>query len=208
MNTKEAVLQRGRTTKMKSRISLNVLACAVALACLVSTGCRKKPVGVTPLPGSRVVPGDVGQGGIMGAGGIDDQGITGTPMSSVDRSGWSQDRSMFTSETVHFDYDSSAIRESEKTKIETVAAYFKNNTSSSVALKVEGHCDERGTEEYNRALGERRALAIRDYLILSGVAGDRVDTVSFGEDKPVAMGHDESAWKQNRRGEFVVLTAP
>ena len=197
---------------MKSRISFNLLVCAVALACLASTGCRKKPVGVTPLPGSRVQPlSDPNQGGLMG-GMQSGQGVSGSEFSGIAQgpghAGWNENREQFNSETVYFDYDSSAIKDSEKSKIETVAAYFNGNTSSAVALKVEGNCDERGTEEYNRALGERRALAIREYLVRSGVAADRIDTVSFGEDKPAVMGHDESAWRQNRRGEFVVLTAP
>jgi peptidoglycan-associated lipoprotein len=73
-----------------------------------------------------------------------------------------------------------------------------------VKLLVEGHCDERGTEEYNRSLGERRALALREELARMGIDPSRIRTVSFGEDKPFAQGHDESAWRQNRRGEFVL----
>jgi peptidoglycan-associated lipoprotein len=73
---------------------------------------------------------------------------------------------------------------------------------------VEGNCDERGTEEYNRSLGERRALALRESLISLGIEATRVDTISYGEDKPVATGHDEAAWKQNRRGDFIQLTPP
>jgi peptidoglycan-associated lipoprotein len=70
---------------------------------------------------------------------------------------------------------------------------------------VEGHCDERGTEEYNRALGERRALAVRDYLMNLGIDGDRIFTISYGEDLPAADGHDENAYRLNRRAEFVLL---
>jgi peptidoglycan-associated lipoprotein len=75
-----------------------------------------------------------------------------------------------------------------------------------VALLVEGHCDERGTEEYNRSLGERRALALREALASQGVSPMRVTTRSFGEDRPAVPGNNESAYRQNRRGEFVVLT--
>ena len=108
--------------------------------------------------------------------------------------------------SVHFAYDSSAVRSSDKSKIASVADYLKNNPN--VAVRVEGNCDERGTEEYNRSLGERRALAGREELIGLGIPSDRVDTLSYGEDKPASDGHNESAWKENRRDDFVVLTPP
>ena len=76
------------------------------------------------------------------------------------------------------------------------------------AVLVEGNCDERGTEEYNRSLGERRALAGREYLIKLGIDADRVDTITYGEDRPADPGHNEAAWAKNRRDDFVVLTAP
>jgi len=72
-------------------------------------------------------------------------------------------------------------------------------------LVIEGNCDERGTEEYNLALGERRAHSVKQYLVSAGVPASRVDTVSFGESKPAAPGHDESAWKWNRRADFKVM---
>ena len=75
-------------------------------------------------------------------------------------------------------------------------------------MRVEGNCDERGTEEYNRALGERRALAVREELIRLGIGPTEVDTISYGKDRPVAQGHDESAWKLNRRDDFIVLSPP
>ncbi len=74
-----------------------------------------------------------------------------------------------------------------------------------VRILVEGHCDERNTREYNLALGERRANAVRDYLSFLGVAGDRVETISYGEERPFALGHDEAAFKLNRRAHFVII---
>jgi len=68
---------------------------------------------------------------------------------------------------------------------------------------VEGHADERGTNEYTLALGERRATAVRDYLVAAGIAADRIRTISYGEERPFVLGHDESAWRWNRRGHFV-----
>ena len=107
---------------------------------------------------------------------------------------------------MHFDFDSSTVKGNEKRNVESVARELKNNPDW--AVQIEGHCDERGTEEYNRSLGERRAQALREELAHLGIDPNRVDTISYGEDKPVAGGHDESAWKQNRRGEFIQLTAP
>lgn len=104
-------------------------------------------------------------------------------------------------ENVLFEYDNFQIPSSEVPKIEKVAAYMRANPS--LALVVEGHCDERGSREYNLALGEHRALSVRAYLVSLGIAPDRIQTVSYGEEVPVASGSNESAWRQNRRAEFV-----
>jgi peptidoglycan-associated lipoprotein len=105
-------------------------------------------------------------------------------------------------EPVYFDYDSSQVNASEHAKIAAVAEHLKANASD--PMIVEGHCDERGSAEYNLALGERRALAVRAYLIGLGVDGSRVHSKSLGEEMPVAPGHDDASWRQNRRAEFVV----
>ena len=108
-------------------------------------------------------------------------------------------------ETVYYDLDRSTVKASERPKLDRVATYMKNNTT--VLLRVEGNCDERGTEDYNRSLGERRALSAREYLVNAGIAPDRITTVTYGEDKPADTGHDEAAWAKNRRADFVVLGA-
>ena len=107
------------------------------------------------------------------------------------------DRAAFAANTIHFDYDKAIVKASELGKLQPVISALKGQPQNN--LQVEGHCDERGTEEYNRALGERRALAIRAQLIKSGIAPSRISTTSFGEDKPAALGHDEAAWAKNRR---------
>jgi peptidoglycan-associated lipoprotein len=114
-----------------------------------------------------------------------------------------EDRNQFREQTVYFDFDKSTIKASEQSKIQSVANYLKSEPRA--MLNVEGHCDERGTAEYNRSLGERRALAVREYLISLGTIGERINTISFGEDKPADPGHDEAAWAKNRRGEFILL---
>jgi peptidoglycan-associated lipoprotein len=104
---------------------------------------------------------------------------------------------------VHFKYDSAAVQKSEQANLEAVAQALAGDMSAK--LLIEGDCDERGTEEYNRALGERRALALREALAKLGLDPMRVRTVSYGKDKPADTGHDESAWSKNRRGEFILL---
>ena len=114
------------------------------------------------------------------------------------------DRTEFANQTVYFDYDQSNVKASEAGKVNEVLASLKAK-GTGYDLLIEGHCDERGTEEYNRALGERRALAIRELLMQSGVSGTRVFTRTFGKDKPVVPSHDEAAFSKNRRGEFVLV---
>jgi len=102
---------------------------------------------------------------------------------------------------IHFDYDKSFIREDAKPTLQEVADYLKANPAASIL--IEGHCDERGTPEYNLALGERRAESAKTYLVSLGVKAGAVSTVSFGEEKPIDPGHDEVAWERNRRDHFV-----
>ncbi len=104
---------------------------------------------------------------------------------------------------VYFAYDSSHVQPESQVTIEQVADYLRANPNRGVI--VEGHCDERGSREYNLALSERRALAIRAYLVGLGIDASRVQTKSMGEESAVAFGHDEESWKLNRRGEFILF---
>lgn len=113
------------------------------------------------------------------------------------------DKDYFRGNTVYFDFDRFTIPASERVKVEEVALYLQNDADKSVL--IEGHCDERGTEEYNRSLGEKRALALREFLINLGVQDHRIHTISYGEDMPAVEGFDESAYSKNRRGVFVLL---
>lgn len=102
---------------------------------------------------------------------------------------------------IYFDYNSYALRPDALSTLKTNADKFKTDLANSY-IQIEGHCDERGTQEYNLALGEKRALAARDYLTKLGVSGDRIVTISYGEEAPADPGHSESAWALNRRCEF------
>ncbi len=103
---------------------------------------------------------------------------------------------------VFFDFDKANIRDDQKAALNDNVAWLKSNTRAKAA--IEGHCDERGTAEYNLGLGERRAKAVKDYLVAAGIGADRIATISYGKERPFVLGHDESAWKWNRRGHFSI----
>jgi peptidoglycan-associated lipoprotein len=105
-------------------------------------------------------------------------------------------------ENIYFDFDRSFIRDDAKPELEKVAAYLKSNRD--VRVLIEGHCDERGTDEYNFALGDRRAQAAKNYLMNLGIDGSRIKTISYGEERPADPGHEEPAWAKNRRDVFVI----
>jgi peptidoglycan-associated lipoprotein len=105
-------------------------------------------------------------------------------------------------ENIHFDFDKSFIREDAKPILAAVADYMKKHPDAK--LRIEGHCDERGTAEYNMALGDRRATASMKYLAALGVEKSRLSTISYGEERPLDPGHDEKAWAKNRRDVFVL----
>lgn len=170
-------------------ICVAILVCSMAVA---STGCKRwfgKKSSTSSLPPSDMVGGS---------------GLLGEGSTLPDRGGF-EDKSLVAGQfdTVLFAYDSAQVDDTERAKVEAVAEYLKANASSMVTL--EGHCDERGSNEYNMSLGERRALAVRAYLMSLGIDGARIQTKSLGEEQPKDAGHDENAWNVNRRVEFVVV---
>jgi peptidoglycan-associated lipoprotein len=115
-----------------------------------------------------------------------------------------QDPTKLAAYTVHFKFDSAVVEDAEQANVASVAQALAGDATAK--LLIEGHCDERGTEEYNRSLGERRALALREALAKDGVDAARIRTISYGKDKPADPGHDEAAWSKNRRGQFIWCT--
>jgi len=105
--------------------------------------------------------------------------------------------------SVYFAFDQSVIPDDQKATLRANVEAIRAGSWSTIV--VEGHCDERGSEEYNLGLGERRASAVKQYLVDSGIPASKIDTVSFGEARPAARGHDETAWSKNRRAEFRVV---
>ena len=104
---------------------------------------------------------------------------------------------------VYFGFDASQLASAELAKIEAVAQHLQAKPERVVI--VEGNCDERGANEYNLSLGELRAISIRDYLVSLGIDAQRIQTKSYGEEKPAVTGHNEGAWSKNRRGEFAIF---
>jgi len=107
--------------------------------------------------------------------------------------------------TIHFDYDSAEIRGDQRATLQANADWLREHPN--VRILIEGHCDERGTREYNLALGDQRAQAATAYLTSLGISDSRIETISYGEENPIAMGEGEQFWAQNRRGEFVAVTS-
>jgi len=108
----------------------------------------------------------------------------------------------FQNQDIYFDFDKYDLRTDARTTLDRKASFLNQN--SSVRVQVEGHCDERGTNEYNLALGERRANAAKQYLTTAGISAGRLSTISYGEERPLDPGHTEAAWARNRRAHFVV----
>ena len=111
--------------------------------------------------------------------------------------GSQQDLVVNVGDRVYFDYDKYNLQADSRQVLEKQAAWLKEN--GAVKVVIEGHADERGTREYNLALGERRANSVKDYLVALGIADNRIDTISFGKERDVAKGSNEAAWAQNRR---------
>lgn len=169
------------------------LVCVVAAGLLVAvlgSGCSSKKKGA-----------EAGAG--TGAAGVDEQGI-GTG-GSLDRARHGQEPGEGGGPLtdIHFGFDSYELDESARTTLRDNGNWLKDHTQTKV--EIEGHCDERGTVEFNLALGAKRASAAKDYLVALGVAADRLTTISYGEELPLCHEHTEDCWQRNRRAHFVVL---
>jgi peptidoglycan-associated lipoprotein len=198
--------------KMNKLVFPLVIALAATLA---STGCKKGTPKTTIIPGhnQQIVGGETGPGTLPSGGALPGGEAPGTGAGTQVGGGplpegWTvdmmnQDRAALAAYTVHFAFDSAVVKKGEESNVSAVASALGSDVNAK--LLIEGNCDERGTEEYNRSLGERRALALREALAKAGVDPSRVRTISYGKDKPADSGHDEAAWAKNRRGDFILL---
>jgi len=200
------------TRKMKK---LNLFSVFIVSIALLAGGCHRKPTSLTPIPGMEG-PSAQNQNPVINPGGqVPDQPLVKSSDGTIpigDNGKWgnlfdgphNEDRETFKADTVYFDFDRATIKASEESKLQDVYNHFKSSTGD--ALIVEGNCDERGTEKYNLSLGERRALAVREYLANLGMDPQRIKTVTYGASKPVDPDHNEAAYKKNRRGDMVLVT--
>ncbi len=174
---------------MSYKTSTKLLVLCLVIAAVAVTGCGRKKTQITPdLTSDADTTRSAGP-----------ESTTGTGLPDIE-----QERVFFQklseAGTVYFAYDSSELNPTSLATLKQNAEIIKQMPNALV--QIEGHCDERGTQEYNLALGERRALAVRDYLIRLGVSGDRLVTISYGEEDPADPGQNEAAWAKNRRAEF------
>ncbi|MGD2119050.1 MAG: peptidoglycan-associated lipoprotein Pal [Chromatiales bacterium] len=169
-------------------MKLSLMKWSVALfAVLLFTGCSSMMK--SDEAGSEGAPVSESEGAST-AGATRGGAWTGNPLDNPD--------SPLYTKVVYFDFDKSAIRSEFVDTLRAHAEYLLSN--SSATLTIQGHCDERGSREYNIGLGERRADAIKSFLEAEGVSASQISTISYGEERPAAMGHDEAAWALNRRG--------
>ncbi len=166
-------------------------------------GSKRKPALTAPPPPATAGSDDAGaRDGTGSDSGNDlrplaDEGATGSDLELSDADGQGGPLG-----DVYFDYDAATLLDVARATLEKHALWLQNHRDTQVV--VEGHCDERGTVDYNLALGEARARAARDYLVSLGVAGERLRTVSYGKERPLDVGNNEAAWSRNRRAHFAV----
>ncbi|MDR1870537.1 MAG: peptidoglycan-associated lipoprotein Pal [Deltaproteobacteria bacterium] len=125
------------------------------------------------------------------------------PQGGGDTGGLTEADRQFLNDHVYFDFDRYNIRSDQIPTLQAKVSYLNQN--SSAQAEIQGHCDERGTEAYNLALGDRRAKAAYNYVVGQGISGGRLTTISYGKDRPLSPGDDEASWALNRRAQFVLL---
>lgn len=180
--------------QLKLGMKLTVL---LALTLLLAVGCAKKP---TTDESSKVTETEMQEQKVVD---VSEQPVTEQGSSSSSTSGQDSMSKMVSSlMRVNFEYDQYVLTADARRTLKNNAMYLK---AKGVRVQIEGHCDERGSDEYNLALGEKRALAVKNYLVSLGVASDRMSIISYGEEIPLVMGSTEDAWSQNRRAEFKEL---
>ena len=193
---------------MKGTFSWKWAVLVLSVAALVSVGCAKKQTvkseGAPGAPGtSAPAPGAVPGAPVKEAPVPPDGGRPGDAARGTAAPGIAvTEEKLSQFDDVRFDFDKSVVKEDGRKTCQVVAAYLKKNPKAK--MQIEGHCDERGTSEYNMALGDRRAAAVMTYLVSLGVPKAALSTVSFGKEKPLDPGHNEEAWAKNRRAHFVL----
>lgn len=175
----------------------------VLATAMIMTGCAsRKPAAEIQTGNNPNSAGTVNTSGLSDDAALNAQNLTGASSKGVT----AENRAALAKRVVHFDYDSSDLSSEDYQTLQAHAQFLMANANSRVALT--GHTDERGTREYNMALGERRAKAVQSFLITNGVNPQQLEAVSYGKEMPVNPGHDEAAWKENRRVEINYEAVP
>lgn len=181
---------------LKSNITRLVVMLSVLT--LLASGCAKKPVDEQPAEPTQV---EVTQEQQPAA--VTEQAVTDTSAYDAAAAARSAERAAAKGlERIHFDFDQYVLTATSKSTLVSNAGLLR--AAPAIKVLIEGHCDERGSDEYNLALGEKRALATKDYLISLGVAADRMSIISYGEEMPIDSAHTKEAWAKNRRANFKV----
>ncbi len=207
---------------MRGQLNRNFLIFLVAGLCfmLFTSGCAKKPVEVeeAPLATQKIAPAppaapaeapqaaeEKGPGEEVLASPVTEETQPKEKKKEEESYGRriSEARTSAPMLPIYFDFDKYNIRKDMKARMQRNAKFLLDHPD--VRIQIQGNCDERGTNEYNLALGERRAKSVKAYLVLLGVNADRMETVSFGEERPLDPGHNEKAWAKNRRDDLVIL---
>ena len=189
---------------MEMKIKLvKLLVLPVLATTLVMTGCAsRKPAAEIQAGQNPNSAGTVSTEGLSEDAALNAQNLAGASAKGVTAA----NKAFLAKRVVHFDYDSSDLSNDDYQTLQAHAQFLVANANSKVALT--GHTDERGTREYNMALGERRAKAVESFLITNGVAATQLEAVSYGKEMPINAGHDENAWKENRRVELNYEAVP
>lgn len=170
---------------------------------LVAAGCAKEQMvkkDETIAPTSKAAP--AAQKAVVKTEPVQQPQIKENTVQNVAKETSSQTQLQSALEKIYFDFDSARMSDAARTTLTKNAAALKKD--SALKVRIEGNCDERGSAEYNLALGEKRAEAAKKYLVTMGIAAKRLSVISYGKEKPVDPGHDEAAWAKNRRDEFIV----
>lgn len=190
---------------MKRTWTIKLAFVCVLLSMMLVVSCGKKQVETDPAAGEETVETtDAADDTATDDVTIDDSAMASDEdtQTSDDADAVAMGRDDFENVDIYFAYDSSAIMDSEISKLDAKVEWL--NANPDATIKIEGHCDERGTTEYNLALGDRRAERAKSFLVNSGVDASRISTISYGEEQPVALGHNEDAWSKNRRSHFII----
>lgn len=180
---------------MKKNAILRLLV-MTAMAALLAAGCAKKPAPEAAAPAAPVTEAPVVSAMPAQPTGVQEQAVSDIPAAP-------ELATVAGLQRIYFAFDQHTLSDQARTTLAGNAAWLKANPGQKVV--IEGHCDERGSDEYNLALGERRALAAQSYLVSLGVDAGRLSTISYGEERPLVAGKGEEAWSQNRRAEFKVV---